>query len=278
MIQFNYSSIELYKKKEKYLMSSVIGEDIFYYGLYNISNNKLMAVKLISGLPKNYFTDEQQLNKLFDQEGLLGENIAQCKMAFSTEHFSILPTEIGPESLEGFAESFSGLFHDENYVLDFSSVEDLEFKFYYMMPVALKKCLSERFEDFKIHHFNAALLKGVSTTNGNFIFFNFLNDKLQTIVVKDGELLQTNHYLIHGRDDALYFGLLNCRNFDFDPERDSFLLAGTLDVDSPQIQLFQRHFNKLDFIAEKDRLNYSNVFLGKSKHLFFDLECVRICE
>ena len=277
MIQFEYSSEELKNSNTKYILSSVIGEDNFFYGLYRPEDHRLMKAKLISSLDKGYFLDQEALKALFDEEKLNEDSVSQCAFAYTTAHFSIHPGELKLTDIREFADSFTALHHDKRYKLEEQELKEAGFSFHYILPKSIKTFLNERFKDPSIVHFNAALVSKTLETGGDYVLFNFYNNSFQTVVIKDSGFIQTNDYEIKGQDDALYYALLNCRNHDIEPAEQQFYISGTLDIDSPQVKLFLNHFRNIELFADRNRLHYANIFLGKSKHLFFDLDCVLSC-
>jgi len=126
---------------------------------------------------------------------------------------------------------------------------------------------------------NAALISALDELKlKKFILFNFLVNEFQTVVFKNGHLVQTNHYQLSGAHDAVYYALLNCKHNEFDPLNDQFYMSGPFPEEMVNKLLFDQHFKYLDGIGDMNRLNYSNVFLGKAKHMFFDLQSVLKCE
>jgi len=278
MIQFEYSSIDLFKKKEEYILSSVIGEDNIFYGIYQKDSGKLMASSFLTDLDNHFFLQKEVLFSLFSERDLFNESITEIRIAFATEHFSLLPYEVEMKEEKEFAENFSYLVHDDDYLLCKDDLSNLEIFNYFMLPRKIKEFTEEHFGISKIVHFNSALISRMSIEEESFILFNFLDKRLQTVVVKKGEFLQSNDYGLEGKDDALYYALMNCKRFDFDPSIHQFYFTGTLNKNSTQFEIFNSHFRFLDLLGNKDRLKYANVFLGKEKHLFFDLDCVFKCE
>jgi len=280
MIQFDYTSIDLFKNNKKYKLSSIIGEDNFFYGLFERDSGKLVCAKLINDLPLNYFLNESFIEELFRRENLFHPAILKIQLAFLSDHFSIIPQELysNKKDLAKFLDSFTCLHNDNHYELVKNEIDYLASDFYYFIPIYMEAFLKKQYGETKIVHLNEALARYVRKINERFIFINLFNDKMQTIVMNNGALMQTNNYTIQGVDDVLYYVLLNAKNFNFNPEYDQFYLAGTLEKDSLLIQSLIKHIKHLDFLGNNDRLHFSNVFLAKSKHLFYDLDCVVSCE
>lgn len=276
MILFDYSSIDLFKTKNKLQLSSVLGEDNFFYGIYDLEENRLLSAKFIDGLKPGYYKLEKELYDLLEKEKLFHQNIEESVFAFSNSTFTIVPSDATDLSAESIGESINALLFDEEYALQKQKISDKALLYFYC-PKFSFEYLNTQFPTSSFVHFNGALVKALEASAEDFLFVNLLKNSIQTAVFKKGTLLQTHHYDLAGPHDLLYYLLLNCKQADLDPTKVDLRIAGPFPDDSPLLSLLGQHFPKPLLIGNKDRFAYSNVFLGKSKHKFYDLECIRQC-
>jgi hypothetical protein len=279
MIQFDYSSLDLFKGKKKYKLSSVLGEDNFFYGLFDPENEKLLKAKYLTDLPKYFFQDDDYLSSFFAEENLDEKMVSEAVFAMAQAPFSLLPEHINPQDSDLYKATFADWHIDDpkqqmqvQYLLNNAA------NLYFFSPANLPAFLTARFGVAKIVHLNGALIEGMKELGlEDALMVNALNRSIQTVVMRRGKLMQSNYYTLEGEDDALYFALLNAKNHDLDPLKDAFYYAGPLPVEGTYLSDFHQHIQHFEPLKISDRLQYANVFLGKSKALFYDLQAVLSC-
>jgi hypothetical protein len=279
MIQFDYESKDLFKENKSYKLSSVYGEDNFFYGLFEDRTDRLMKARFITGLPAGYLNDADFLRDLFRKEKLTGESVLYSAHAVSNPHFTLLPADWRIEDPAKLAGSFSGVEKDNRFEFLIQQVGQAAVQLSYFMPAVLKSVIRESYPNGVLMHLNGALIHtSASFSSQTFLLANWLDRTLQTVVWRGGKLLRSNHYALMGQDDALYYILLNAAEQQLDPLNDSFYITGPIPLDASGPQSLSRHIKFLDPVSDPNRLNFANVFLGKSRHMFYDLQCVLQCE
>lgn len=278
MIQFDYSSVDLLQEHKKYKLSSVFGEDNFFYGLFDDRTNRLMKAKFITGLPMGFQQDRAFLKHFLEKEIVPSERITYSVAAVANAHFTLLPFGLEPDQ-NNTIDSFSPLRYDNAYQLKNQEIERAGVTMPFYIPDALESALTDRFkENISIVHLNGALVKaGSSVDSHRFLLLNWLGQSIQTVVYHDKTLRQSNHYYLDGEHDALYFTLLNSQLQELDPLYDQYYLTGPMPIELHGPDVLKQHIKYFELLANHNRLNYANVFLGKPKHFFFDLQAVLEC-
>ena len=276
MIPFDYSSADLKHSKEKMILSSVIGEDNFFYGLFRKQPLRLMASRLITGLTKDTLHTAEKIKALFERNDLLNYPVDEVKMAVASPHFMLVP---GPASLPDsiVRDWLDDTAFDPGFTLLRQPFPGLETEFVFSFPEALKTGLSDMFPDVTFLHLNACLAGFTSGQDENRAVLNVFSNTFQLLAFQGGKLLGTHHYPLNSKEDVLYYTLLLYKNNSFRPESVPLCVSGHISEDSPTWKLLLNHLGEVHSLEFGDRLHYSNVFLGKPRRWFYDLDCVRGC-
>ena len=279
MIGIDYSSIE-YNNKDKYKLSSIITEGNLLFALTRFTDNKIIKLKEISNLKENFFLDSDYIFDLFQKNELFHKNILEITIAFLAKEFSIVPKKMISENIK----HHNSLLHSvkqylDDYSIQKSNIDSIDAYNFFPFPNALKKIVSDNYHKANIYHANDLLVcqanKSINTKD--FILVNFHEYILQTVVYRAGEFVQSNIYNIKSKDDILYYILLNLKNTGIPLNKANVYLSGRVEKESSIYKLLFEHIKNLHFMDNLDRTDFSNVFLGKPKHLFFDIYSLSKC-
>jgi hypothetical protein len=278
MIQFEYQSRDLFKSNDKYKLSSVFGEDNFFYGLFDTRTEKLVKAKNISGLPAGYWFSEEALTALLKDEKLTDPTIETSVHAISLDGFHLVPDGLSIKNQEKYFQSVSLKAGQEQYKHLVQRISDPACDLHFLAPRMLVDVVEHNADQTKVCHLNGALINKVHQYGSeDFMVVNFLGSAVQTLVFRRSKLQQTNHYSLLGEHDALYYVLLNYKVHGLDPLDHKLYYTGPGVVEDQNLMLLQQHIENIEPMAIRDRLKYSNVFLGKPKYPFFLLQSILSC-
>lgn len=281
MIGLNYSSIDLFKNNDSYKLSSIVTEDNLLFSISNIKNNKIISIKEILEIPKESFFDSDLVRDIFQSNNLLHQNIKEVSIGYLTSQFSLIPHSLS--SLKNISNVLSGT-SIKQYLNDYSIVKSdikvLGASNFFPFPKEFKTFLEDNFKKVKIHHANDALISDFQskTNEGDYILANLNGYLLQTLVFRNGNLYQSNVYEIKTKEDILYHILAAINNNAIPMNKASVFLTGRIARNSAIFNLLYQHIKNLEFFNEIPRVDLSNVFLGKQKHLFYDIYALAQCE
>ncbi len=279
MTGIDYSSID-YNNKDKYKLSSIITEDNLLFALTRFADNKIIKIKEISKLKENFSLDSDYTFNLFQKNKLFNKNIEEISVAFLAKEFTIVPKEIISDNIK----KYNNLLHSvkqylDDYSIQKSYIDNIDAYNFFPFPKALKKLVSDNYANTNIFHANDLLVcqskKNINTKD--FILVNFHEYLLQTVVFRAGEFVQTNIYDIKTKDDILYYILLNLKNTGIPLNLVHVYLSGRVQKESAIYKLLFEHIKNIHFMDNLDRTDFSNVFLGKPKHIFFDIYSLSKC-
>lgn len=275
MIQFDYKSSELFYSGKSYKLSSVLGEDNFYFGLFELPSGIMKQAKFITGLPKNYFLDSMVFNNLMEQENLFNKQIVQTSFAYQSPFFTIVPDIIAEKTPDQeLARDISAWCHDERFRLSRIPLAGLDSSLCFMESVSTTEILFENYPVVSVSHLNAVLYNKLKLQSEQMLVVHIYDQSMQTLLLDRGNLLQTNDYPFRSEDDILYYILLNLKNTQTDPELAKVMVSGMIREEGYAADLLRKHLRFVNFLDLKKEGQYSNVFLGKQKSYFFSLECM----
>ncbi len=281
MTEIDYSSID-YNNKDKYKLSSIITGDNLLFALTRLADKKIIKLKEISNLKENFFLDSDYTYDLFKKNKLFHKNIECVSTAFLSGEFTIVPKGIISKDLK---KTHNNLLHSikqylDDYTIQKSDIVNIDAHNFFPFPIALKNIVSGNYPNFKIYHANDPLVCQANKiiNKKDFILVNFHEYILQTIVYRAGKFVQTNVYDIKTKDDILYYILLNLKNTGIPLNMAHIYLSGRVQKESSIYKLLFEHIKNIHFVDNVERTDFSNVFLGKPKHLFFDIYSLSKCE
>jgi predicted GNAT family N-acyltransferase len=275
MIQFDYKSSELFYSGKSYKLSSVLGEDNFYFGLFELPTGIMRQAKFITGLPKNFFLDSMFFNGLLEQESLLNSQIIKASFAYQSPYFTIIPDFITVNtSDQEMARDISALCHDERFRLNKIPLNGLDSSLCFMESVSNTEILYQNFPSVSVTHLNAVLYNKLKLSNEQILLVHIYDQSVQTLLLDQGKLIQTNDYQFRSESDILYYILLNLKNSQTDPSLARVMVSGMIRDEGYTADLLRKHLRFVEFVDLKKEGQYSNVFLGKQKSYFFSLECL----
>ncbi len=279
MIGIDYSSLEL-NNTDKYKLSSIITGDNLLFAITRLSDGKIIKIKELSRLKENFFLDSEYILKLFKNNNLLSDNFIEASIAFAANEVSIVPRVLLSKEIKNYNSLLQSV---PQYLDDFeiqkSYIQNIDSYSFFPFPKALDNLLKSNYRKFSIHHSNDALIcqAAKSITSKDFILANFHEYLLQTIVYREKKLVQSNIYSINTKEDILYYILLNLKNNAIPLNMADVFLSGRVYKESSIHKLLYEHIKNIYFVNDLNRLDFANVFLGKAKHLFFDIYSLAKC-
>ena len=277
MIGIDYSSLDL-NKRDEYKLSSMITGDNLLFAITRLSDNKILQVKELSGLKEDFYLDFDYISNIFIENNLFRENITEVAIGFFTKDFSIIPKSIFNNKIKNYNSLLNSV---KQYLDDFeiqkSYIKSIDSFCFFPFPKSLDKLLKDNFKNVSIHHSNDSLISNDNIDAKDFVLVNFHQNLIQTVVFRDNAFVQTNVYEIKTKEDILYFVLLNLKNAGLPLNLVDVYLSGRVYEESAIYKLLYEHIKNLCFVDNLNRTNFSNVFLGKPKHLFYDIYSLSQC-
>ncbi len=280
MIGLNYTSQDINISNEYFKLSSIFSEDNLIFALFRLSDKKILSTVEVSNLAEGYYFDLDYLHDIFQNNNLFASNIIEAEFAYLTNEFSIVPNDIEIEETdqEVTLDAVSAKQYSDDYKVLSSSLPTLNSKNYFPFPNIFYSFLNSKYKKVRAFHANDSLIEKSKNfiSEDNFLLANLNGKSLQTVVSRGGKIMQSNAYQIKSKEDILYYILLNLKSHGMPTNIANVYLAGRLSKDSDLHNLLHGYIKRLKYIDNISRLNFSNVFLGKPKHLFFDI--LTLCE
>ncbi len=280
MIGLNYTSEYINTSSEYFKLSSIFSEDNLIFAISRLSDDRILSTFELSGLKEGYLSDEDYLYNLFQKNNLFAPNIVEVNFAYLTHEFSLVPNEIevDKDAQSAALEAVSAKQYSDDYEVFFSLLPTINSKNYFPFPKVLHRFLKSKYKSVICRHANDSIIEKSKSfiSEDNFVLANINNHRLQTVISVGGKIVQSNVYKIKSKEDVLYYLLLNLKNHGMPTNIANVYMSGRLSKDSDMHKLLYGYIKKLKYIDNIPRLRFANVFLGKPKHLFFDI--FTLCE
>lgn len=247
------------------ILSATIGSDSFFYGLFSKDLELLEC--------KNYtisdFSDEEMIEKVkFDIYSIQNLKIHIASVAKPYLH----SVEADSGKLMSYFPAFQNKSNNENkftaqdVVVDYGITKNqAEF---------LKRVLNGNAKNFHI-----------STVLSNYFYpyskkqlVGFVDkDKIHFFNGKDSKFIYYNQFNCVHEHDYLYFTSLLFDQFGFDRDKDTLLLGGRVDSNSPIYSSLFGYIRNVEFF-KSEKLVVSDLRFRRKQHYYLDLFATAICE
>jgi len=220
------------------------------------------------------------LEKIFKDENLFDDRIKEVNAAIVNKDFMLVPAEYySPDTKKSLIQNITVKTYLEDYITLDGKIDSAQAVSIFIFPQMLYDFLHSHFKKVRYFHANDALINNAKETvnKDNFLLANFNYGYLQTIIFKNKKFIQSNVYSLRSKEDILYRILNNLQNQAMPVNSAKVILSGRLERDSAIFELIYNHIKNIDFIRNISRFNFSNVFLGKPVHLFYDLYALDKC-
>ena len=280
MTGIDYHSDELFNTNDTYKLSLIFSEDNFLYALSSRISGKIMAVKEFDRAEPDFFNGHSVLEKIFKDENLFDDRIKEVNAAIVNKDFMLVPAQFyNPEAKKRLLQNITVKTYLEDFKVLDNKIDSAGAVSIYIFPAMLYDFLQSQYKKVRYFHANDALVNNAIETvdKDDFLLANFNYGYLQTIVFKNKKFIQSNVYSLRSKEDILYRILHNLQNQAMPVNSAGVILSGRLERDSAIFELIYNHIKNTGFIRNISRYNFSNVFLGKPVHLFYDLYALDKC-
>jgi hypothetical protein len=246
------------------ILSAIIGSDSFFYGFFS-EDYKLLECQYYS-IP--HFDEKEIIEKVKDD-------------IFSTQNIKINVSSTSKPYMHSNVEASGTLI---NYFPAFNNKQKLENKFTdqdVMVDYGLTQSQS---------YFLREVLNGdvsnfhISTVLSNYYYpyrqqqlIAFIEEgRIHLLYGKDTKFMYYNQFNCVHENDYLYFIALVYDQLDLDRDKDTLLLFGRLDIDSPIHKLLYGYIRNIEFVKSA-KLSVSDIRYRLKQHYYLDLFATALC-
>ena len=152
----------------------------------------------------------------------------------------------------------------------------------YVLNKEILSILKNSFPDAKILHGSTALLLGQNKASellvDDHVYVNVTGEYLQISYFKGNEFIFNNSFHFRTAKDFIYYVLLVYEQFKLKPEIAPLTISGQMVKDSQVYNMIYRYIRHINFSQAPGFLRFGAAFDQHSKHYFFDLFSLSLCE
>lgn len=247
------------------MLSAIIGSDSFFYGFFS-EDFQLIECQYY---PIEDFEDQNTIEKVkFDIY-----NIQNLKIKVSSTSKPYLHSKVDDAGkLLNFFPAFSNKdvkddkFTDQDVIVDYGLTKS--------QSHFLKQVLNGTSSNF---HISTVLSNHFYPFSKKQLIAYIENDKIHIMYGKDTKFLYYNQFNCVHENDYLYFTSLIYEQLELDKEKDTLILFGRVDIDSPIYTLLHGYIRNIEFMRSA-RLSISDLRYKSKQHYYLDLFATALCE
>ena len=115
-------------------------------------------------------------------------------------------------------------------------------------------------------------------TNAHKLLLQFNDQSFEACLISDEKLVFNNNYTIKNADDFNYYLLMIREQLAIDTKNTSVILAGNIEPSDEQYKRIGKYFEDVRFADSTEIINFSKAFDQTSKHRYFSLLGLLLCE
>lgn len=276
IIEYAFST----KSTLSYDLSLLVGSDSVYYVINDAQLNVLVL--------KSYHFDHAKerlpaanLKNAFLEDLLLQQPYRTTKVAFTTNHFTLIPSKFYDESNRlAYFQNLTDLNGHEQFAVN--SLKKPEAKIAYLIESQLVIALKATFPQAEYFHSFTALITGyqklASQRFGHQVFANIRDGFIQILFFDSQDLVFSNAFPFQSPQDVIYYIMNVYEQFKLNPDVIPLSISGSLTEDSDIFKFIYRFIRYVSFVVPPPYFRFGQQFKGIPAHFYFDLFSVKLCE
>lgn len=280
MITFEITEDNLFTNNELYKLSLLISRDNFLFALTGLSNGKIKSLREFSLAGNDDDSKYEKLTKIIRDYNYNSSLVSRKNISFISKEFSIVPFKIGNKiDVNTLMSSVSIKQYLEDYKIIRSEISSIESNILFPVNSNIIKVLDEEFGSYVIHHGIDYLTDKVNKfiSDPDYIFCNFTENSIQTLVFKNSELISALVFLNSSRDDILYNILSVYYKNGLLLNSMKLYLSGRIERNSVLHNVLRDHIKFVDFVSFDSSFHFTEKFKDTPGHMFFDIYLLSKC-
>ena len=275
--QFLVNSTPLYN------LSILVGIDRFSY-LISSNQHQVLVLKTYTYLKQtedDIANIKSELHDIFLEDKLLQLTYQKTRIACWHAKNTYVPNRLFQEENKASYLEKMFAYNDKDEVL-YDELISLHALNVYVLNNNILSILKNSFPTAKIFHSSTALLLGQNKASEQLVdehvYVNISKEHLQLSYFKGKDFLFNNNFHFRTAKDFIYYILLIYEQFKLKPEIVPLTISGQLTEDSQIYRIIYRYIRNIHFCQAPGFLRFGSAFDSHSKHFFFDLFSVGLCE
>ncbi len=268
------------KSTLSYELSVLVGADSVYC-MVNDAQSNVLALRSYHFDMRQAKVLRNNIQEVFFEDELLREPYRVTKVAFSSQHATLVPDKLFDKVQRN--AYFEHLI-DFNAFDEVSSdaVQAIEAHNVYVVDQQLITLMQSYFPAAKYYHVFTALIQGfrkiAELRTGHQVFLNIRDGVAQVFFFDAGALIFANAFAYQTVQDVLYYLLMIYEQFKLNPEVIPLTMSGSMTEDTEVYKIIYRYVRHVSFVQPPPYFRFGNQFVGVPTHFYFDLFSIKICE
>ena len=209
----------------------------------------------------------------------LKSGFAKVKVSVQTPHFTLLPTQYFIiTDLPEYEKLIQAGRDTKTFI---SSINKDSIKCVIALKVKDIMPITSTFPDARLFSQVEPLAEiglRLRDTNAHKLLLQFNDQSFEACLISDEKLVFNNNYTIKNADDFNYYLLMIREQLAVDTKNTSVILAGNIESSVEQYKRIEKYFEDVRFADSTEIINFSKAFDQTSKHRYFSLLGLLLCE
>ena len=276
IVEFAFSP----KTTHTYELNLLVGADSIYY-MVNDAQLNVLALKSFHFDHRREKSATAHLKAVFIEDEILKLPYRTTKVAFTSPHFTLVPTKFYDERGRlAYFENITTLEDREHF--DFDNIKNIETHNIYLVENSLVDALQTTFPQAHYHHYMTPLILGyqkmAANRPGHQVFANVRDGQVQVLFFDGKDLIFANSFPFKTSQDFAYFILNVYEQFKLSPETTPLSISGSLTEDSDLFKVIYRYIRYIAFSHTPAYFRFGQQFTGIPQHFYFDLFSIKLCD
>ena len=264
-----------------YDLSILVGMDRFFYCISDRQQHVLVLRSYTYPPKNNYIQLKSALQKTLLDDSLLRLSFRSTKISLVSLESTLVPSALyDADKTQFYLEHTVG--QDTLNTVGSEFIEDIDANNVYAFNSAILSLLRTYFPQAKFYHIATSLIKAYGSlaehSNGPQLYINVLQETFQAAVFDGKDLFYYNSFNYRSTKDFIYFVQLIYSQLKLSQEKTPINISGELVEESEVYKLLYRYIRNIHFVQLPPFYRFGERFHAISKHFFYDLYSLKLCE
>lgn len=256
-----------------------VSEQSFNYILFTRSPEQLFLLRQYRIYTTGDRSARDVLEEIISGDEILQQYSGKATIIYNFPDSNILPEEYFQPELKNAVTRLIYGNTDNDFIFD-ELVHDWNMHNVYTVPKDLHSLCREKFKEGQYWHIYTIILnwsKKLEMKEGSFTRVLFYNDKFVAAFFKDGQLQLLQTFAYQTPEDAAYYLLLICRQFNIAASDMELQISGLIDTQSALYTELLKYFSNVSYEGVPETYGTNGLLEEYPPHYFSPLLKMSLC-